>query len=237
MAFGWLRKIWKKIMGEEIEEEKIESVQVTRDKTAPLILKYELDLKDRVHEIMAVKLAKIARLYPANYDMIQTVLKEYTALVEEVLIFRETGKPEGFFNRLQEFIDVNIKPFLKKEPEKLRNDVELEITDAFITIEEIVAKYEDSLKPKQSDELITPIITDEDEFQPDWTEKIARMQEEKGIKMAGKKFAQESLKPDDPVEKIKGIGAKRADYLKSLDVNTVEDYYKYLELQENNNLE
>ncbi len=240
MVFGWLSTIWKKIKGEEQKEEKTDSIQVKREKTAPLVLKYELDLKDQIHGIMAIKLAKIARLYPANFDYIQTILKEYTALVEEVLIFRETGKPESFFNRLQEFIDVNIKPFLKKEPEKTRIDVEMEITDAFITIEEIVAKYEDSKVVK--DVIIDSDDSDEvdstkDEFDPDWSEKIAKIQDDKGVKIVGRRGKQEHLQPGDPVDKIKGIGAKRAEYLKSLDVNTVEDYYKYLALQDDKEME
>lgn len=233
MVFGWLRTLWNNIFGEDEIEEETDSIQVKREKTAPLVLEYELELRDQVHEIMATRLARIARLYPANFDYIQTVLKEYTALVEEVLIFRETGKPEGFFNRLQEFVEVNTKPFLKKEPEKNRIDVEMEITDAFITIEEIVAKYEGIKEPIE--ETISKEV-ETDEFEPDWTEKIQIMQEEKGVKTVGRKGIQEPLMPSDPVEKIKGIGAKRANYLKSIDVKTVEDYYKYLEMQDDPDL-
>jgi hypothetical protein len=228
----WLKTIWNWLFGGKDEPKDDIIVKAKREPIEPLKLKYEVELKDKVHEIMAIRLSRIARLYPSNFDNIKVVLMEYISLVEQVLIFRETGNPESFFNKLQDFVDINMRPFLKKEPTDTQLEVNKLISDGFITLEEIIARHEGKL-PIESEDVVE--TNKSEDFEVDWTERIEEIK--KTQKLKGRPSEQEKLSPNDPIEKIKGVGEKKAKELRARGITTVSEYWDYIQEQENGNNE
>ena len=177
-----------------------------------------LDIVNSMHQVMALTVSNIAKLYPKKFDMIKHIITEYGFLIEQVLVFRETGNPQALFNKLSEFVIRSVEGYLEKyeDSEEIiaeEKPVKDLIMDGLIDIQEQIIKKEGLIT---NEDIITISSVKPEE---DWSKKPK----------ITKKGGLPSL--NTPIESVKGIGGVTAEKLRKIGVDTLEKYVDYQKAQ------
>lgn len=203
-----------------------ETEQIVDPKRVEIPVK--IGIINSTHQIMAITVSEIARLYPKEFDMIKHILTEYAFFIESILAFRETGNPEDFFKKLQEFLIRSVKGYLECYEET--NEVVPEekpvikvILNGIASIQEKVEENE-GIQDKQDEEVKSTRIGKPVE---DWDSK-PKIKISSGVPI----MEADSLDPEASITSIKGIGEARAKKLRTAGIKTVKDYLEYKKVQE-----
>lgn len=200
------------------------------------VKEFNVELKNQVHVVMAGVLSDIARLYIKDYNLVKYILVEYSSLIECALFYRETGNPEQLFLKLQEFILRSLKPNLGQNEAGKVNQL---VDEALFTIEQYVVDYEakklELLRQSQFHEQQAESNDSDaggDVWKEKWSSTVPALVTNPDIAPVESKVAEESLKDDDPITKVKGIGKKKADTLRrEYGIETVGDYKRWKAIQ------
>lgn len=179
----------------------------------------DLDIVNSMHQVMALTVSNVAKSYPKKFDMIKHILTEYGFLIEQVLVFRETGNPQELFNKLSEFIIRSVEGYLEKyadseeiiDEEKGVKDL---IMDGLIEIQEQIIKKEGIMPVVVGDEITSSKPSE------DWSKK-PKITKRGGLPAI-----------DMPIEGVKGIGEATASQLREIGVDTLEKYVEYQKAQQ-----
>lgn len=207
---SWIKKFRSR-------NKKTEQVIKKKEQDIPI----ELGIVNATHQTMALTLSEIARLYPKEFDMIKSILTEYSFLIESVLLYRDTGKVTDFFMKLQEFVIRSIKGYLtvyEETDEVVEEEVPVvkSILKGIAKIQEQIELYEGNIKLGSSEQKPLEVSKPKE----DWSDKpqitVATGIPELNI----------------PVTDIKGIGKVKAVKLAELGVTNLEEYVEYMKAQQ-----
>lgn len=198
-------KIVDNIVDKLLRKDKTDNEQV-----GSIALEANMPVIDKIHDIAAESIAKLARLTPDDYSSLKTIMKAYTLLIVEVMNYRINHDPSQMFLRIQEFLMRSLMAYTKdNEKEAITEIVRLFISSLNHAVEESERK-EVAVAENNSAET-------REAWQP---KQVGRPSKQPVVEV--------ELSDDDDIELIKGIGKKRAIRLRKLEINTVGQYKAYM---------
>lgn len=190
----------------------------------------KLTIVNQMHQLMALTVSDIAKIYPKQFDMIKHILMQYAFLIEEILNYRKSGKPLQMFQKLNEFIHRSVSGYLEKYEEtddviEEEKEVVGLILDFIVNLEEAIEKYEGLVRKSDVDVVIDQKVNKKVPVEK-WD-----LESFPVVKVVG---GLPALKT--PIEEVRGIGEKSAKKLRDVGVETLEDYVDYKRAEQEANL-